>query len=97
MKVEFLPSAQTEVEEAVEWYNAREDGLGEAFRAEVADAVGRITRFPETWVRISPRARRCQMNRFPYGVLYQVREAMILIVAVMHHRRKPGYWHDRLD
>ena len=97
MRVEFLPSAQAEVDQAVDWYNALQDGLGEELRAEVANAVERITLYPETWVKISRRARRCQVNRFPYGVLYQLREGMIMIVAVMHHRRKPGYWHDRLE
>ncbi len=36
------------------------------------------------------------MNRFPYGVVYTVRGADLVIIAVMHLRRKPGYWQGRL-
>ena len=36
MTIEFLPAAAAEVEEAVEWYNTKEPGLGEAFRQEVS-------------------------------------------------------------
>jgi hypothetical protein len=97
MNVEFLPIAAAELEDAVEWYNGKRSGLGEEFRTEVGRAVDRILIFPEGWARVSRRARRCQLDRFPYGVIYQVRADMILVVAIMHFSRKPGYWHGRLD
>jgi len=95
MTIEFLPAAAAEVEEAVEWYNAKQPGLGEAFRQEVSKAVDRISLFPEGWAKVSHRSRRCLLRRFPYGVIYQVRDKMILVLAVMHLHRKPGYWHGR--
>lgn len=95
MKVEFLLAAEAELEDAVQWYNGRENGLGEELRAEVGNAIQRIILFPEGWARVSPRTRRCQVARFPYGVIYQVRSEMILIVAIMHLSRKPGYWNQR--
>ena len=33
---------------------------------------------------------------FPYAVLYSTEPQYILILAVMHHRREPGYWRDRI-
>ena len=36
-----------------------------------------------------------QIGRTPYGIIYQARENYILIVAVAHLHRKPGYWKDR--
>jgi plasmid stabilization system protein ParE len=96
MKIEFLPAAAAEVEDAVEWYNARKPGLGERFRGEVSKAVDRILLFPQGWAKTSRRSRRCQLRRFPYGVIYQVREDMILVLALMHLHRKPGYWHGRI-
>jgi hypothetical protein len=92
----FLEPAQIEFDEAVTFYNQQRDGLGYEFAAEVWDTVSRIVRHPEAWTKLSKRTRRCRTKRFPYGVIYQIRGDRILIVAVAHLRRKPGYWRDRL-
>lgn len=96
MKVEVLESAEAEFREAVEYYNQQSEGLGYEFAAEVKRAVTRIIRFPGAWAILSPRTRRCRTNRFPYGMVYQVREGTILVVAVMHLRRRPDTWRGRL-
>ena len=36
------------------------------------------------------------LQKFPYGVVYCVDDAGPQIYAICHHRRKPGYWKDRL-
>jgi hypothetical protein len=36
------------------------------------------------------------VRRFPYGVIYRVREEVIWVVAIAHMRRRPGYWLDRV-
>src|SRR5688572_14414314 len=98
MRVEFLPAAALELEEAVDWYNARKPGLGEDLRTDVRRALELIEMFPNGWHRLSDLVRRCRTKRFPYGVIYQFREAenLILVVAVMHLHRRPGYWEGRV-
>lgn len=39
---------------------------------------------------------RCITNRFPYGVLYQVRQEFILVSAIMHLKRDPKKWQERI-
>jgi hypothetical protein len=97
MMIEFLPEAEDELRKAINYYNEKRVGLGYEFAEEVKNTLKRITHYPEAWTVISRRARRCQTNRFPYGVIYQIREDMILIVAVMHLHRKPGYWKSRIS
>lgn len=96
MKVRFLEPAGVELEEAVQWYNDREEGLGEELRAAVKNAVDLIIAFPEGWTEVSKNTRRCPTRRFPYAVIYQQRPDTILIVAVAHLRRRAGYWRDRV-
>ena len=93
---EFLEPAQIELEEEVKYYNEQQAGLGYDFAKEVADTIARILKYPEAWIRLSKRTRRCRTKRFPYGVVYQIRGDKILIVAVAHLRRKPRYWRDRV-
>ncbi|MFY7941775.1 MAG: hypothetical protein ACOVOX_12785 [Burkholderiaceae bacterium] len=32
------------------------------------------------------------MKRFPYSVFYDVMANRVTVLAIGHHRRKPGYW-----
>ncbi|MFW6134669.1 MAG: type II toxin-antitoxin system RelE/ParE family toxin [Elusimicrobiota bacterium] len=96
MKINFLEIAQIELDDAIEYYNYEVPGLGDAFLTEVLNALDRIGEFPEAWHPCSERARRCQTRRFPYGIIYQIREQEILIVAIANLHRKPDYWKDRI-
>ncbi len=96
MEVAFLDPAERELMEAVGHYNGESEGLGYEFAAEVRRTIGRILEYPNAWTHLSKRTRRCRTNRFPYGIIYQVRNHMILIVAIMHLHRDPTSWKDRL-
>ena len=96
MKIRFLEVAQIELDDAIEYYNYEASGLGNEFLAEVLNALDRIGKFPEAWHPCSRRTRRCQTRRFPYGIIYQIRETEILVVAIANLHRKPDYWQDRI-
>lgn len=97
MQVKFLSPARAELREAVVFYNNQKAGLGSEFAEEVKKTIARIMQYPEAWSPISRRTRRCRVNRFPFGVIYQVREDTLLIVAVMHLHREPNSWKARLS
>jgi plasmid stabilization system protein ParE len=96
MKISVLSCAEQEFTETVDYYNEQCPGLGYEFAAEVKNAFDRIKSFPEAWALISSRSRRCIINRFPYGVLYQVRQEFILVSAIMHLKRDPKKWQERI-
>jgi plasmid stabilization system protein ParE len=96
MEIVFLAPAQAEVMEAISYYNMQSEGLGYEFAAEVKRTIERIIQYPEAWFKLSKRTQRCRTNRFPYGVIYQVRAETLLIVAVMHLGREPRTWKSRL-
>ena len=95
MRISFLEPARLELDDAVNYYNCEEAGLGEAFLSEFLKTLDRIGKFPDAWQPLSQRTRRCQMRRFPFGVIYQKRAEELLIVAVAHLHRSPEYWKDR--
>jgi plasmid stabilization system protein ParE len=99
MNAEFLGPAIQEFYEAIAYYNLQRQGLGKEFAKEVEDTIERIKQNPEAWTIISSskRARRCLTNRFPFGIIYQIRQDTLLIVAVWHHRRRPQTWQERLS
>jgi len=94
-EIPFLPDARAEFLYAAEHYESEEPGLGEAFIAEVERAVERIAFFPAHGSPYLIGTRRIVLGRFPYSVVYHEEAGAVLVVAVAHHRRRPGYWRGR--
>lgn len=97
MKIRFLEVAETELDDAVNFYNRESPGLGDRFLAEILDVLDRVAQFPSAWHPCSKRTRRCRTKRFPYGVIYRPDGDEILVVAVANLHREPEYWEDRLQ
>ena len=95
MRFEFHPEARTEYLDAVAYYEERQAGLGARFAMEFESTLRRIAEAPARWNTLEGEIRRCLTRTFPFGVLYFIAADHILVLAVMHHNRKPGYWQDR--
>jgi len=95
--VVFLPEAEQEMLEAAAYYEAQADGLGGEYLSEVQRAIHAISTAPETWPIITGHMRRRLIRRFPCCVLYRNDPDEIVIVAVAHLRKKPGYWKNRVS
>lgn len=96
MKITYLDAADSEFAEAITYYNGQSLGLGFQFADEVKEVLERIRNYPEAWTPLSERVRRCQVNRFPYSVIYEVRSDLLVIVAIQHHHQSPQSWRTRL-
>ena len=92
----FHPKALLEAEEAAKFYEENQEGLGNRFIESLIDAVNRIRRNPLLYQKIHKNIRKCRMLRFPYGVIFRAQKDMVEIIAVMHLKRKPGYWKSRI-
>lgn len=97
MRPAFHPEAAVEFEEAVQFYQPRGRTLGDRFAREVRATIARIVATPKRWRILEQGVRLCRLRVFPYVVLYTIEPDYILIVAVMHGKRRPGYWRHRLE
>ena len=97
MRYEFHPEALAEYEAAARYYAACQEGLELRFIAAVESAISRILESPERWRVFEDDVRRVLTHVFPYGVLYTIEPEYVLIVAVMHCSREPGYWRHRVQ
>lgn len=95
--VDYHPYALNELIQSAEYYAARAEGLGERFLDEVECAVIDVSESPERWPYFLLNARRRLLDRFPYSIVYVVDTERIYILAVMHQRRRPWYWKNRLN
>lgn len=95
MIVKFHPAARIELREARLWYEERSPLSAVAFLQEFDAAVSCIAEAPTRYALSEYGTRRVALQRFPYNVVYRVGVAEIIIVAVAHQKRRPGYWSHR--
>lgn len=100
MSLRLLPEADAELTAAAQSYENVSSGLGERFLSEAIDAFFLIERHPRRSSRVPFRSRReirrRLLDHFPYAIVYEVRSAECLVIAVAHAARKPAYWRKRL-
>lgn len=92
--LEFHPLALAEGEDAAAWYAERDPRVAARFVEELEAAFALIVEAPGRWPAFFD-TRRVLLPRFPYFVLYRDEPSRILVVAIAHARRRPGYWQGR--
>jgi plasmid stabilization system protein ParE len=96
MRFRFHPEARAEFGAAALRYADESPALALRFIDAVYDAVRRIVDSPPSGRIVELDVRRRLTKVFPFGVLYAVESEMIVIVAIAHCSREPGYWRARL-
>lgn len=91
-RVIIRPEAESDIEDAYQWYEAQRKGLGENFLLCVEEALARITRNPVIYSVVYKDIRRILIHRFPFGVFFIEGENSISVLAVLHARRNPKKW-----
>ena len=95
--VVFRPEARTELALAWAWYEEKRVGLGDELVVCVEAAIAGASRDPDLHRRIRGEVRRALVRRFPYGVFFVTDDDELLVLAIAHDRRSPGYWESRLS
>lgn len=98
----FLRDALVEYEEAVEYYERAQSGLGETLIREIDRVIALTLRFPDmgSLVANTPPelgVRRRLLRRFDIEIDYLISGEDLIVLAIFHCKRRPGYWHHRLD
>jgi plasmid stabilization system protein ParE len=91
----YLPLAREDVNEAAAFYEASVPGLGDAFLDDVERAIQAVLESPRIGAPVGRKFRKTLLRRFPFSIVYADRGEEIVIVAVAHQRRRPGYWRGR--
>ena len=95
MRIKLHPHARTELSDARNWYFERSPLSAFAFAQTVENALSRIKEAPNTFPLADHGTRKFVLQRFPFNIFYRTLENEIVIVAVAHQKRRPGYWSGR--
>lgn len=95
-KTFFIPPSDKELDDAIIYYNDQFPGLGAQFFEELVKAVELIQKFPQAWKKVGKHTHKLHLKRFPYIVLYIPEKDKILVTAIAHQHRNPGYYINRI-
>lgn len=91
----FHIDAESEMIEAAEYYESRQKDLGKRFLESVRSLLHQIRINPGIFKTVNNNIHLAKTSIFPYGIIYREKENCLEILAVMHLKRKPGYWKSR--
>ncbi|MBW4632221.1 MAG: type II toxin-antitoxin system RelE/ParE family toxin [Iphinoe sp. HA4291-MV1] len=99
MKYNLLirPEAELDIEEAFEWYEEHNPGLGFEFVRAVDTCLATIGRITLAYPLVHQEVQRALIRRFPYGIFYLLEEDTIFVIACFHVKRDPQQWQNRSD
>jgi hypothetical protein len=96
VRLEIDPDARLEFLSASARYEAAVPGLGGRFAAEFERGVSLLLDSPRLGAPFGRRLRRFVLNDgFPYSIVYAMRSDLLLVIALAHGARRPGYWRQR--
>jgi toxin ParE1/3/4 len=96
MSGELHDEASADLIEAAAYLERQRDGYGDRFIAAFNAAREFVIDHPRSGRQERFGVRLWPVNGFSYSIAYLLEGDDVFIVAVAHHRRRPGYWRSRL-
>jgi plasmid stabilization system protein ParE len=96
LPVVLRDEAQAEFDEAFDYYEGKQAGLGVAFVGRVQDVFDRISANPLMHAVVLADIRKAVVARFPYCIFYRAEQSRVEVIAVFHTRRDPSIWQGRV-
>jgi plasmid stabilization system protein ParE len=94
-RLTIQPEAVGEVNDAFNWYEDRQPGLGHEFYRELTRCLEFVLEHPQTSRVAYRRLRKRKLDRFPYLVVYPESELEVTVVSIFHGSRNPAAWRRR--
>lgn len=88
---EIVLKARKELLEAWEWYEDKQEGMGDRFRNLVNQKIKQVIQTPERYPERKVSFRDAKIDGFPYLLIYRIanRKKVITIISVFHTSRNP--------
>ena len=90
------PEARQEYLTALAWYRDHSLVAAEEYATAVREAMAKIRESPERWPFYADNFRKYTLRRFPFSVIYEELLTEVVIYAIAHGSRRPGYWVSRI-
>ena len=88
-KLIIRPEAESELLEAVKWYEDKVKGIGLNLLLNVEATIESILRIPEAYTPTYKNTRRALVRKYPFGIHYIIDKDKIVVLAIFHESRNP--------
>jgi plasmid stabilization system protein ParE len=95
LPIDYLPEACRDFDESFDWYAERSREAAVRFVIAIDAALSAIAAEPQRFAVVDDLHRACPVARYPFRIVYRVTPDRVVVVAVAHAKRRPGYWKDR--
>ena len=89
------PAAAADLTAIRKWYEEQSEGLGNRFLERVGEALTVLRSSPFLYEEIRPGVHRVLLAKFPYGIVYRIRQRVVRVIAVYHVRRDERVFGER--
>ena len=96
MKIKLHPKAEEDLYEALEYYSQIDINLKEKFIYYLDLTFEKILKFPNLYQYETKTAQKVLMDKFPYIVIYEQYQDIIMILAIFHTSRNPTNLKNRI-
>lgn len=91
-KVKFLPTADNDYQQSLNWYAAQSERAADNFENAVAKTIQKIVDNPGMGQWLDDESRFQRVPRYPFHIVYWYDSDEVVIKAVAHGSRHPNYW-----
>lgn len=96
MRIVWQAQAEIELNAAIDYYHFRAStAVATDFRKEVERVIKLLGKHTKLGMQVRHGARRLILTGYPFDLVYREKQDSIIIVAIAHQRRRPGYWAGR--
>ena len=95
--LEFQPAARIEFDEAADWCEDQRPGLRREFVYAVDSALAAILKNPLAFPIVhGSHIRRALVHHFPFAIIYEAENDVIVVYSIFHTKRNPMIWRGRI-
>ncbi len=96
-KLTLTSDAKNDLKIASNWYNKKRANLGKEFFENVENCLPILQKNPYQFANIYKNVRKLKIDKFPYSILYIVKNEQIIIFAIFHTSRNPETWQEKSE
>ena len=96
LRIELREGAKDDFNESFDWYAERSHAAAIAFATALEEGFDQILATPDRFPRTNRGCQYFPLSRYPFRVIFRQEANRLVIVAIAHAKRRPGYWHKRV-